>query len=195
MAARAWRGVRFEPSSPTMAATSSSKSSSLARRLCAAGLTLARQAGDLAHLGTLLAAMATLERLAGNLPEARATLARGQLREARERGTMMTPAVTAVLIIVTTISAQEATAQQEATGSAAGKLLSPRERELVTLVAQGHTNAEIAARLYISVRTVASHLDRIRDKTGNRRRADLTRLAIEENPLVRGGPAAGGGGH
>lgn len=64
--------------------------------------------------------------------------------------------------------------------SAAGKLLSPRERELITLVAQGHTNAQIAARLYISIRTVASHLDRIRDKTGYRRRADLTRLAIEE---------------
>ena len=56
--------------------------------------------------------------------------------------------------------------------------LSARERELVTLVARGRTNAEIAAQLYISVRTVASHLDRIRDKTGCRRRADLTRLAL-----------------
>ncbi|HEV3288276.1 MAG TPA: helix-turn-helix transcriptional regulator, partial [Streptosporangiaceae bacterium] len=56
--------------------------------------------------------------------------------------------------------------------------LSARERELVTLVARGRTNAEIAAELYISVRTVGSHLDRIRDKTGCRRRADLTRLAL-----------------
>jgi len=56
--------------------------------------------------------------------------------------------------------------------------LSTRERELVILVAQGRTNAEIAAQLYISVRTVSSHLDRIRDKTGCRRRADLTRLAL-----------------
>ena len=56
--------------------------------------------------------------------------------------------------------------------------LSARERELVTLVAQGRTNAQIAAQLYISIRTVSSHLDRIRDKTGCRRRADLTRLAI-----------------
>jgi predicted ATPase/DNA-binding CsgD family transcriptional regulator len=56
--------------------------------------------------------------------------------------------------------------------------LSPRERELVTLVAQGRTDAQIAARLAISVRTVSSHLDRIRDKTGCRRRADLTRLAL-----------------
>jgi DNA-binding CsgD family transcriptional regulator len=56
--------------------------------------------------------------------------------------------------------------------------LSPRERELVTLVARGRTDAQIAAQLYISVRTVSSHLDRIRDKTGCRRRADLTRLAL-----------------
>jgi DNA-binding CsgD family transcriptional regulator len=56
--------------------------------------------------------------------------------------------------------------------------LSPRERELVTLVARGRTDAQIAAQMYISVRTVSTHLDRIRDKTGCRRRADLTRLAL-----------------
>ena len=43
--------------------------------------------------------------------------------------------------------------------------LSPRERELVTLVAQGRTDVHIAAQLHIIVRTVGSHLDRIRDKT------------------------------
>ena len=58
--------------------------------------------------------------------------------------------------------------------------LSARERELVTLVARGRTDAQIAAELYISIRTVRSHLDRIRDKTGARRRADLTRLALTE---------------
>ena len=57
--------------------------------------------------------------------------------------------------------------------------LSARERELVTLVAQGRTNNQIAAQLYISASTVRSHLDRIRDKTGCRRRADLTRLALQ----------------
>ena len=58
--------------------------------------------------------------------------------------------------------------------------LSPRERELVTLVAQGRTDAQIAEQLFISVRTVRTHLDRIRDKSGCRRRADLTRLALQE---------------
>ncbi len=47
-----------------------------------------------------------------------------------------------------------------------------------TLVAHGRTDAQIAAQLFISVRTVSTHLDRVRDKTGCRRRADLTRLAL-----------------
>jgi DNA-binding CsgD family transcriptional regulator len=55
--------------------------------------------------------------------------------------------------------------------------LSARERELVGLVARGYTDAQIAEQMFISVRTVSSHLDRIRNKTGCRRRADLTRLA------------------
>ncbi len=57
--------------------------------------------------------------------------------------------------------------------------LSAREQELVTLVARGSTDAQIAVQLYISVSTVRSHLDRIRDKTSCRRRADLTRLALQ----------------
>jgi DNA-binding CsgD family transcriptional regulator len=58
-------------------------------------------------------------------------------------------------------------------------LLSPRERELLWLVGHGYTDAQIAGQLFISVHTVCSHLDRIRDKTGCRRRADLTRLALQ----------------
>jgi DNA-binding CsgD family transcriptional regulator len=57
--------------------------------------------------------------------------------------------------------------------------LSVRERELVSLVAKGSTDAQIADQLFISVSTVRSHLDRIRDKTSCRRRADLTRLALQ----------------
>ena len=61
--------------------------------------------------------------------------------------------------------------------------LSARERDLVVLVAQGRSDAQIASQLFISVSTVRSHLDRIRDKTGCRRRADLTRLALQANLL------------
>jgi DNA-binding CsgD family transcriptional regulator/tetratricopeptide (TPR) repeat protein len=110
------------------------------------------------------------------MPQIEQALEPGQLREAEERGTGMPFSAAVELAIMV------ATAVQEEPGEPApGKLLSPRERELVTLVAQGRTNAEIADQLYISVRTVASHLDRIRDKTGYRRRADLTRLALEES--------------
>ena len=70
-----------------------------------------------------------------------------------------------------------AAAAQPTADSAAGPL-SAREREIVALLAAGATNAQIAERLFLSVNTVRSHLDRIRDKTGARRRTDLVRYAI-----------------
>ncbi len=63
--------------------------------------------------------------------------------------------------------------------------ITKREREILELVAGGETDQDIAAQLTISVRTVHSHLDRIRDKTGSRRRADLTRFAIERGIIPR----------
>ena len=108
-------------------------------------------------------------------PQVEKALEPGQLREAEERGARMpfSAAVELAIMVATAV-------QEEPREASPGTLLSAREQQLVTLVAQGHTNAEIAARLYISIRTVTSHLDRIRDKTGYRRRADLTRLALSE---------------
>ena len=57
--------------------------------------------------------------------------------------------------------------------------LSEREREIVQLLARGATDAQIAERLFLSVNTVRSHLDRIRDKTGARRRPELVRYAVQ----------------
>jgi DNA-binding NarL/FixJ family response regulator len=62
--------------------------------------------------------------------------------------------------------------------------LSGREQEVLRLVAAGERDQDIAESLYISVGTVRSHLDRIRTKTGERRRADLTRYAMDHG-LVR----------
>jgi DNA-binding NarL/FixJ family response regulator len=59
-------------------------------------------------------------------------------------------------------------------------VLSERERQVLSLVAAGERDQDIAEAMSISVRTVRSYLDRIRDKTGRRRRPELTRLAIEE---------------
>ncbi|WP_091674261.1 LuxR C-terminal-related transcriptional regulator [Amycolatopsis marina] len=58
--------------------------------------------------------------------------------------------------------------------------LSVRERQVLALVAAGERDQDIADEMEISVRTVRSYLDRIRDKTGLRRRTELTRMAIEE---------------
>ena len=96
----------------------------------------------------------------------------GPARAAEDRGAAMSLATAAEFALMLT---DPGPPQAAAPGSG---LLSARERELITLVAQGRTNAQIAAELYIIVRTVGSHLDRIRDKTGCRRRADLTRLAF-----------------
>jgi predicted ATPase/class 3 adenylate cyclase/DNA-binding CsgD family transcriptional regulator len=58
-------------------------------------------------------------------------------------------------------------------------LLSDRERQIVALLAGGAADAQIAGQLFLSVNKVRSHLERIRDKTGARRRTDLVRYAIQ----------------
>jgi pSer/pThr/pTyr-binding forkhead associated (FHA) protein len=55
--------------------------------------------------------------------------------------------------------------------------LSRRERQVVALVVEGLTDRQIGERLFISTSTVRSHLDRVAEKTGFRRRVDLIRLA------------------
>jgi DNA-binding CsgD family transcriptional regulator len=107
------------------------------------------------------------------LREARQALGPAQTQAAEDRGAAMSLATAAEYVLMLTAAGLAPPAA--APGMEA---LSPRERELVTLVARGHTDAQIAGLLCISVRTVSSHLDRIRDKTGCRRRADLTRLAL-----------------
>ncbi|AKJ12350.1 hypothetical protein ABB07_20645 [Streptomyces incarnatus] len=57
--------------------------------------------------------------------------------------------------------------------------ITDREQQILRLVANGATDREIAAELNISEHTVHSHLDRLYSKTGYRRRADLTRLALQ----------------
>jgi predicted ATPase/DNA-binding CsgD family transcriptional regulator len=77
-----------------------------------------------------------------------------------------------------TVPAVTVAAAAQPTADSAPGPLSEREREIVALLAAGATNAQIAQRLFLSVNTVRSHLDRIRDKTGARRRTDLVRYAI-----------------
>ena len=60
-----------------------------------------------------------------------------------------------------------------------GGELSERELEVLRLVALGHTNAEIATALFVSVRTVESHRAHVQQKLGLRTRADLVHYARE----------------
>jgi two-component system, NarL family, response regulator NreC len=55
--------------------------------------------------------------------------------------------------------------------------LSPREVEILRMIGLGHTNAEIAATLYLSVRTVESHRAHIQRKTGRTSRSELVAYA------------------
>jgi predicted ATPase/DNA-binding CsgD family transcriptional regulator len=112
--------------------------------------------------------------------QAREALGTTAARVAEQRGDAMTRATAIELALMITVTEPSATASSGGPGCRPASRLSPRERELVTLVAQGSTDAQIAGELFISIRTVRSHLDRIRDKTGCRRRAELTRLALEE---------------
>lgn len=57
--------------------------------------------------------------------------------------------------------------------------LSRREIDVVRLVCAGLSDQAIAAELFVSVKTVHSHLDRIGAKTGHRRRAELVRFALD----------------
>ncbi|MFQ5796997.1 MAG: response regulator [Candidatus Bipolaricaulia bacterium] len=56
--------------------------------------------------------------------------------------------------------------------------LTPREREILILVAEGHTSQQIADRLGISVKTVENHRARLMEKLALRTLAELTRYAI-----------------
>ncbi|MGO8891742.1 MAG: ATP-binding protein [Streptosporangiaceae bacterium] len=111
------------------------------------------------------------------LRQAPRVLGPARARAAGERGAAMSMATAAEYALLLTSPGPQPPAAPRL-----GKL-SARERELVTQVAQGRTDAQIAADLYISVRTVRTHLDRIRDKTDCRRRADLTRLALQAGLL------------
>jgi len=131
-----------------------------------------RSPGPLPHESRNLAEREELQR------NAREQLGPAGTRAAEERGAAMSLATAAEYALLLAAAQPPAGPLPQPPPAPALPRLSPRERELIILVAQGRTDAQIAAQLYITVRTVSSHLDRIRDKTGCRRRADLTRLAL-----------------
>ena len=63
--------------------------------------------------------------------------------------------------------------------------LSEREREVLRLLALGHTNQEIAKQLVISVRTAEAHRAHVMQKLGLSTRAELVRYALDRDLLAQ----------
>jgi two-component system response regulator NreC len=95
------------------------------------------------------------------------------VREVAQGGNYVNPALGARLVA----------AESEARKRAEEDPLSEREREVLRLLALGHTNQEIAKMLFISVRTAETHRAHIMQKLGLRSRADLVRHALSHGLL------------
>ena len=81
------------------------------------------------------------------------------------------------LVRVVRIAAQDFERRRDQNG------LTGRERDVVQLVALGHTNTEIAERLTLSVRTIETHRARIQRRLGLSTRAELVRWALDRGML------------
>ncbi|MGB2711802.1 MAG: response regulator transcription factor [Conexibacter sp.] len=91
-------------------------------------------------------------------------------------GTYLTPGLGAQLAL-------DGTARRGAEGD-----LTRRELEILRLVALGHTNAEIAVQLFLSVRTVETHRAHVQQKLGRTTRAELVRWALDHGMLGTAAP-------
>ncbi len=68
--------------------------------------------------------------------------------------------------------------------SSKGSLLSPRERQVLQLVAEGYTNQQVADRIFVSVKSVETYRARIAQKLSLKSRADFVRFALESGMLT-----------
>jgi DNA-binding CsgD family transcriptional regulator len=85
---------------------------------------------------------------------------------------------------------QEAAAEPETAGTelltAGAEALTPREREVASLVARGHTNRQIAAHLVIAERTAMRHVENVMAKLGVHSRAEVAAWAAQQGLLAPG---------
>ncbi|GAA2083238.1 LuxR C-terminal-related transcriptional regulator [Streptomyces albiaxialis] len=107
---------------------------------------------------------------------ARETLGSGAYHEAFNEGTKLTMDAAVRLALAENAAAPEVPPQRR--GPAEG--LTPRERQVAGLVAQGLTNREIAQKLVVSKRTVDSHVEHILTKLGFSARSQIVALDEEE---------------
>jgi DNA-binding NarL/FixJ family response regulator len=109
------------------------------------------------------------------LKEAADTEVVAAIREVARGGSYVNPA----------LGARLAAAEAESRRREEQDPLSEREREVLQLLALGHTNQEIAKQLFISVRTAETHRAHIMQKLRLESRADLVRYALTEGYLSR----------
>ena len=76
--------------------------------------------------------------------------------------------------------AQSKSSRSQQSTSSSHKGLTPREREVLQLIAEGHSAREIAQRLHLSVKTIETHRRQMMEKLEIRSIADLTKFAIRE---------------
>jgi two-component system, NarL family, response regulator NreC len=107
------------------------------------------------------------------LKEAADTEVVAAIREVARGGRYVSPELGARLLA----------AEAEAERRAGEDPLSDREREVLRLLALGHTNQEIAKQLFISVRTAETHRAHIMQKLRLQSRAELVRYAIDQKLL------------
>jgi DNA-binding NarL/FixJ family response regulator len=81
---------------------------------------------------------------------------------------------------ITTTVVQSYRAQRAAIQSSPFSLLTPREREVLQLIAEGHSTKDIAARLHLSIKTIDTHRHRIMDKLNIHSVAGLTKFAVRQ---------------
>jgi DNA-binding NarL/FixJ family response regulator len=77
---------------------------------------------------------------------------------------------------------------QRAAGAVELERLTPRERQILPLLAQGHTNRQIAARLQLATGTVKSYVERLLQKLSASSRAEAAARAATWGLLAADGP-------
>jgi DNA-binding NarL/FixJ family response regulator len=98
------------------------------------------------------------------------------VREVAEGGAFLDPAVTGRVLAIYRTAAPRA-----GSGDAALDALSAREREVLALIGQGKTNAEIAATLFVGEGTVKTHINRVFAKLSLRDRAAAVVFAFDHD--------------
>jgi DNA-binding NarL/FixJ family response regulator len=88
-------------------------------------------------------------------------------------GVYLSPDVQAVVV-------NQALGRSSSSHAAGAKELSPRELEVLQMLADGSTAKQVALTLHLSVKTVEAHRRQIMDKTGAHSTADLVRYALRE---------------